>query len=78
MRQHGFETQIDFRNSGEMRKAWNDLAMRIQNGQAVQIGDHIFVGALQASIVSGEIPGTRATRKARRKQLEARRKAAVK
>jgi hypothetical protein len=67
VRQTGFETVINFDNNGALRKAWNDLAMRVQNGQSVQIGEHIFVGALQATIIEGKVPVTRATRKAHRK-----------
>jgi hypothetical protein len=70
IRQAGYETVIDFDHAGELRKAWNDIAMRVQNGQSVQIGDHIFVGALQATMVKGLVPETRATRKLRRKQKE--------
>ena len=70
IRQAGYETMIDFDHAGELRKAWNDIAMRVQNGQSVQIEDHIFVGALQATMVKGLVPETRATRKIRRKQAQ--------
>ena len=62
IRQAGYETMIDFDHAGELRKAWN--------GQSVQIEDHIFVGALQATMVKGLVPETRATRKIRRKQAQ--------
>ena len=75
IRQGGFETIVDFDHIGDMRKAWNDIAMRVQNGQSVQIANHIFVGALQASIIDGQIPETRSTRKARRKQQDRARRA---
>jgi len=68
VRQYGYEQVIEFDSPGEMRKAWRDIANRIQNGTSVQIQNHIFIGALQASIIAGPVPETRGNRKERRRR----------
>ena len=65
--QYGGSTKLEFTNEGDLRMAWNDIAYRIQNGQAVQIQNHIFVGALRATVIEGDVPETRSNRRARRR-----------